>query len=153
MNTKTGHAELLEQHLFDINTDRDPFYRANAAELYTINQEGHISKLDQIADLYDLISSAIENAHQLTDAHTVALVTTGWAAPLDADGQVSTMPSLHAERRRVLLTIVATGSDIVSIIRFADDPQSTTIEEGLGAGRLADAMKDLVNAIQKANQQ
>jgi hypothetical protein len=74
------------------------------------------------------------------DCLVLVLVTTGWAAPLDDDGECSTRPSQHPERRRSH-TVTAIGNDgeIVSVLRVADE--APKVLTGECYGRVPDALR------------
>jgi hypothetical protein len=69
-----------------------------------------------------------------------AIVTTGWAAPLDEDGNVNGAPSQHAQRRRVRLTVLVANSGVASVLRFADEPEEVVTDPGSATGSLAEAI-------------
>ena len=101
-------------------------------------------------DVYDLLESddAIDLARK---AEWVALVTCGWAAPVadgddDADG---VPPSAHPKRRRVRLVVLASRTEVVSVLRFGDNPDETIIDEGTAKGSLADAIQALMRDSKK----
>lgn len=101
-------------------------------------------------DVYDLLESddAIDLARK---AEWIALVTCGWAKPVtndddDADG---VPPSAHPERRRVRLVVLASRTEVVSVLRFGDNPDETIIDEGTAKGSLADAIQALMRDSKK----
>lgn len=55
----------------------------------------------------------------------IALISTGWAAPMEADGTVSTRPSRHPARRHVQITVLITGDgEDISLLRCeGDEPE------------------------------
>jgi hypothetical protein len=69
-----------------------------------------------------------------------AVVTTGWAAPLAADGTIEGAPSEHAERRRVRLIVVVADNGVASALRFADEPDDVITDPGSATGSLAEAI-------------
>lgn len=74
----------------------------------------------------------------------IAIVSTGWAAPLDADGNPPSVPPSRADgRRRVRLTMFATSDKVMSVIRFEDDPENPVFDPGSATGNLADAIQSL----------
>lgn len=92
-------------------------------------------------DVYDgLFHAGLGASNPL--AIGMAVVSTGWAAPLGADGEPDGMPSQHAERRRVRLTAISTNNGQASLIEFADDEGEYIIDEGQATGSLAEALAE-----------
>lgn len=85
-------------------------------------------------DVYELIESITPEPF----VNYYAVITGGWAAPNDGNDMLP--PSLHPERRRVELLIVA-GRDgsIASALQMAGN-EELTIDEGKATGALADAV-------------
>ncbi|MFM2047037.1 MAG: hypothetical protein RL383_1114 [Actinomycetota bacterium] len=115
------------------------------ARLYGVNTSDTILAdpapclLAQHPDVYTLLAepgSALARSFA-----AAALVTTGWAAPLDENGQVSCAPSEHEGRRRVRLTVLVTDAGVASVLRFADDPDEVITDPGSATGSLADAIQ------------
>jgi hypothetical protein len=69
-----------------------------------------------------------------------AIVTTGWAAPLNADGSVDGPPSQHEQRRRVRLVVVVADNGVASVLRFEDEPDEVVTDPGSATGSLAEAI-------------
>jgi hypothetical protein len=91
--------------------------------------------------VYELLEQPKEEAFDY-----FGVVTTGWAAPLNEDGGIDSAPSEHAERRRVRLMVVASREDVVSVLRFKDEPDAIITDEGKATGSLADAIQQFVLA-------
>jgi hypothetical protein len=115
------------------------------AHLYGVNTSDSILAdpmpclLAQNPDVYTLLAepgSALARSFS-----AAALVTTGWAAPLDENGQMSCAPSEHEGRRRVRLTVLVTDAGVASVLRFADDPDEVITDPGSATGSLADAIQ------------
>lgn len=85
-------------------------------------------------DVYKLIESITPDPF----VNYYAVITGGWAAPNDGNDMLP--PSLHPERRRVELLVVA-GRDgsIASALQMAGN-EELTIDEGTATGALADAV-------------
>lgn len=79
------------------------------------------------------------------DLDGFAVVTTGWAAPIPAEGvEAMGRPSEHMERRRVCLLTVVGTEGIGSRIQFfgAEGERQESVDdlEGVATGALADAL-------------
>ena len=95
------------------------------------------------ADVYDLLYSD-ETLDKVKSAHYIALATTGWAAPLNPQGEVEGAPSEHPQKRRVRLVVIASREEMASVLRFQDKPDETVIDHGNATGTLADAVRELL---------
>ena len=95
-------------------------------------------------DIYELLE--MPATLKLAKASVVvAVITTGWAAPLQKDeSEPDVAPSQHPEKRRVRLVVIANRQEVISVLRFKDNPGETVIDEGRAKGSLADAMKELL---------
>ena len=114
------------------------------ARLYGINIGDGIETrpvpcyLSQHPDVYELLQSPGSALARMF--HAAAIVTTGWAAPLDPDGNVQGAPSEHAMRRRVRLTVLVANGGVASVLRFADEPDDVITDPGSATGSLAEAI-------------
>ena len=97
------------------------------------------SFIDEHRDVYAMITGAPGVLARSFDA--AAVVTCGWAAPLDDDGTVSTRPSRHPDRRRVRAVAVVSDDGIASVVRFEDEPDVPMAEAGRGTGEVIDALE------------
>lgn len=96
-------------------------------------------------DVYELLESD-ETLRLAERSQTVAIVTCGWAAPVnDDDSDDETPPSLHPQKRRVRLVVCASRGEAASVLRFGDKPDETITDEGNAKGSLADAIQSLMN--------
>lgn len=89
---------------------------------------------------------AYEALEMVTDTYLkeyelgIGIITTGWASPLNADGNPDGAPSQHPLRRRVrLVSCVDTKKQMASSLRFADEPDDLITDES-GTGSLANAL-------------
>ena len=137
-------AEMAE-HIFHQSMDK-PF-EIERALLFSINEgdDGQVSMTlaNANGDVYDLI----DNDDTLLVAKVsdyIAVVTTGWASPIDSDGEVSTPPSKHPERRRVRLMVMVSRDQMASVMRFQDEPDETITDDGHATGSLADALMQVM---------
>jgi len=114
------------------------------ARLYGANIAGrdvaepNVCFLSQHPDVYELLDTPSSALARMFDSAVV--VTTGWAAPLSADGSIEGAPSEHAERRRVRLVVAVADHGVASVLRFADDPDNVISDPGSATGSLADAI-------------
>jgi hypothetical protein len=68
-----------------------------------------------------------------------ALITTGWAAPLDENGEPSGAPSEHPKRRHLALgAFLSRDGSTASLLRFDDDGEE--VESDDATGNLAGAL-------------
>lgn len=143
-------AEQVESKLHDLLGEtahnHDP-YQLSGARLYGVSfgdkGEPVIDFISEHADVYDLLSDQ-QNAVVASGFTYSLVVTTGWAAPLNADGEVEGAPSAHPERRRVRLAVVANYESVASVLRFADAPTDPITDPGQATGSLADAIREFV---------
>lgn len=148
--TLLNTAELAEaklHHLLGHPTNPDDQFQLSSSRLYgvtiTDDDEAKLTLISKHADVYELLERASRKVAKSYDF--TAVVTTGWAAPLpkdfDAEIGLDTPPSQHPEKRRVRLVIVASPVDVVSVLRFADEPDDIVTDEGGATGSLNDAVR------------
>lgn len=118
-------------------------FQLDSSQLYGVdlNARGeffNVSFLASSPDVYDLISTPASFRGYENPAFVV--VTTGWAAPLDEDGEVAMAPSKNPERRRIRLAIAMSLDGVASVMRFEDDPENPLTDPGQATGALADAV-------------
>lgn len=98
-------------------------------------------------DLYRALDDAADLLRDVRDVTALAVVTWGWAAPIDtATGEPDGAPSEHPKRRRVRLVAVVDHAGVTSRITFADDSESID-DDGEARGPLADALADAFDRI------
>lgn len=143
--------ENAEITLRNINSLLDFDRDASQATVYGVKTADTISGLDfkvigQDGDVYDLIDNMSMDKTYLNYSYAV-LKTTGWAAPLNANGDVDGAPSAHPERRRVRLFVVADidNNEITgSVLSFDDDPENIIFDYNEATGSLAEAIGSLL---------
>lgn len=119
-------------------------FELSGARLYGINCADRTAAsttlcfLSSHPDVYALLETPSSALARMFDA--AAIVTTGWAAPLSADGTIDGAPSEHAERRRVRLVVTVADQGVASVLRFADAPDEVVTDPGSATGSLADAI-------------
>ena len=142
MATFTDNAVKAESEL----NEKGLGFSLDSARLYSVNTSlnGDISLTlaCQHPDIYDLLI-AKEASAVAKVSDFIGVVTTGWAAPLNAEGEADGAPSEHPSRRRVRLFILANAEKVTSVVRFQDEDE-VVIDEGTATGSLADAIQRLV---------
>lgn len=92
-------------------------------------------------DVYDLIKTISKNKSALL-WNSIAIITQGWAAPLDESDQ-DVPPSLSENRKRVLIVcIVNSDCEIASVLQLENE---TPIFDTTGSGQLSHALKSIYN--------
>lgn len=142
--------ETAENTLMKINTLLDFDKDSEEAIMYGVNKGSdgelnwNIIKTD--GDVYGLITDvAMDMAH--ANYNYAVLKTTGWAAPLDENGNVNGAPSAHPKRRRVRLFVIAdidNNNVVGSALTFEDDPSNPIFDLNEATGSLAEAMNELL---------
>ena len=134
-------AEAVERRLHSMIDS----FELPGARLYGVNTAGrpvdepNLCFLAQHPDVYELLSAPSSSLARMFDA--AAVVTSGWAAPLSADGTIAGAPSMHEQRRRVRLVVLVADNGCGSVLRFADTPDETVTDPGAATGSLADAIR------------
>lgn len=116
------------------------------AVLYGVDGNGGTVELGRYPDIYDLLDKDYSAQAERDRLVGIAIHTTGWAAPLNADGEVEGAPSAHPNRVRVALVATLTMFGYCSGIAFADG-RETVFEETAPEGSLWEAMNDCVNRL------
>lgn len=155
METLTEIATEAELFVHDFlgafTNEQDSLYMSNAHLLVVRNDnEGvTVEPVASNADVYELIDEVIaETPFSVRSSDILAVVTSGWAAPLNpVTGEVEGRPSEHAQRRRVRLMACVRRSDLsmTSVLRFGDSDE-VVIDEGSATGSLAEALLALGDA-------
>lgn len=115
----------------------DPAEGQSKAGLFGVLVTGETFEIGQADDVYDLLDNVEPTPLKIVG---LAVTTSGWASPLNANGEVDCPPSQHPQRRRVCLVALITADEMLSAMRFADDDEITT--DANGQGSLADALRD-----------
>ena len=113
----------------------------------TETDDGLVAKLiGNNEDVYLLIRD-LDNDKIHMNYDFMAVVTTGWAAPLDQNGEIKGAPSAHPERRRVTLVAsldINERKTFGSILHF-DGDDDLVFDDGSATGMLAEALENLVS--------
>lgn len=134
MYTSTELAESVYDIL--VRPRNNDFVDVPLAIAYAHASNGRITAIGAHEDVYDLLQSLVIPK----DSVGLSLVTTGWAAPLNEEGEVDGQPSKHPQKRRVRLIASITREDRGSIIEFADTLEKLA-DPGDASGSLADALE------------
>ena len=124
---------------------KDTGHEMSNAVLYGVTEDGSNFELGRAPDVYDLLDGEYPSAGVVG----LAVHTTGWAAPLNADGEVDGQPSKHPERRRIALVLVITAEGDAYALSFADDPDDLEIDEGSDDGDLFHALRQCLSRISR----
>ena len=140
----TELAENVESQIHDAH----PFDLKKALLVSVTNGSSgvELSLPLESGDIYDLMESKA-SSELAKRSEFIAVVTCGWAAPLPEDDDEENrevVPSEHPKRRRVRLVILASRTEVTSVLRFADTPDETIIDLGKARGSLADAIQVLM---------
>jgi hypothetical protein len=98
------------------------------------------------ADIYEGLAELIEGDYTFPTVKGLAVVTTGWGAPLNDNGEVEGAPSEHPQRRRVRLISYKSHEATCSSLSFEDNDE-VVYDEGSAVGSLADALADAWESI------
>lgn len=132
-------AEIAERMVRELPLSDEGLSEAG---LYGVLATGETFQISSSPDVYDLLDIEVNSPLNIVG---LAVTTSGWAAPLNADGEVEGAPSQHPARRRVLLVAVVTADELMSSMRFADSEE--VITDGNGQGALADAMRETLSRL------
>jgi hypothetical protein len=122
---------FIKSQISDPNYD----YEISAAQLWAIRQDDTFHLLNVHPDVYDLLSqNFILNSYKGILIHT-----SGWAAPLNDNGELDGKPSEHDLRRRVALAACVTSTSVGSALAFSDQ-KDLVIDPGSATGSLAEAL-------------
>lgn len=159
MNTPINYTEKFEQTLREIDQavaskieslTTDPFNLGKAilfAVDYVRGEVPAIKNIDEQGDIYEMLDDKL-NAVRLfsMEYNGFAVVTAGWAAPINEEDVDEIAPSQHPERKRVRLMTMCHNGKMGSSIRFTGD-ETVTYDEGNAMGSLASAMQDMYDIV------
>jgi hypothetical protein len=157
MKTSITYTEKFEQTLKEIdqaiaekigNTFELPTSRLFAVD-YVRGEVPAVRQVAEDSDIYAMLDDTF-NAVLLFDSgyNGFAVVTTGWAAPIDKENDENNEiePSKHPERKRCRLMTMCHNGKMGSSIRFTGD-KAVTYDEGNAMGSLASAMQDMYDVV------
>lgn len=139
---KINKTAILEQINEVLKFDTDE----TKAVAYGINWSDEKESLEckvisSHADIYDLIEN-LSGFSNVNSFDYLSIITWGWAAPLDSDGNIDGAPSKHPQKRRVKLIISGSNAEkglIGSVLNFSDQPDEPVFDYGDATGSLNDA--------------
>ncbi|MCE2709270.1 MAG: hypothetical protein RLZZ538_1200 [Actinomycetota bacterium] len=153
MNTNTNTPVALAtcvEHSLNLSLSGFDLKRARLYGISVVDPSGvdsnadgalRLSFLAEHGDVYELLESRGSSIARMFDA--AAVLTCGWAAPVDDDEESDVPPSVHPRRRRVRLVVVVGDAGVGSVLRFADTPEEIVTDPGNAKGSLADAVERL----------
>jgi hypothetical protein len=113
--------------------------KTDGAEVLNVNAE-----IASDGDIYQLLDDK-NNVKAVKGYNAIALVTCGWAAPIQENkDEPETAPSESPDRRRVRLVICANREAVASVLRFQDDAETPIVDSGEAHGPLAEAVMEFV---------
>ena len=140
---KVNATELAERLVRELPMSNEGLSEAG---LYGVIETGETFQISSDPDVYKLLEKNVASPLRIVG---LAITTSGWAAPLNADGEMDCPPSKHPDRKRVLLVVVVTADELMSSMRFADSEEVLTEENG--SGSLADALCNAFERIADGN--
>lgn len=123
--------EFLNRQL----SDPDYKHKIEKSELWGITKDNGYFLLEAHVDVYSILSLKIN----LSPYIGIIIHTTGWAAPLNENGESDIPPSLHEAKRRVALVTCVTESSMGSALSFADEPE-LILDSGSAVGAIVLAL-------------
>lgn len=136
LETETAES-IAQRFLKDQISDPNYTHQLSAAQLWAVRKDGTFYLISAHPDVYELLSQGTE--YNLSSYIGVLIHTTGWAAPLNEDGDVDTAPSKHELRRRIALASCVTNTSAGSALSFADEKE-IVLDPGTATGSLAEAL-------------
>lgn len=158
MEIVTYEANLFEsisrQIHKEVESIRDPKKASIVGIYFNKDKDSKIAVQSEViktdGDIYRLLSDEsvwVEFNQDEKQYHLLALLTAGWAAPVnksDSDKDDLLPPSLHPERRRVKLTLVGNTSYQYGSVLSFDDEQEMLYDNMDASGALNDSFKEFL---------
>ena len=141
MKTATEKLAIMaEAQLDSIHNDHKESYNLPHASLWVLNDSGNMVCRQTNTDVYELLLGEL-TVKMVEGYDFFAILTCGWAAPLNTENDFGDVPpSLHKNRRRVRLMVGADYNGVASVLRFEDTPDEIVCDAGQAQGSLADAV-------------
>lgn len=144
MVTSTEKTVIMAENKIDyIHKDFKEAWDLPSASMWVLTNKGDMVCVSRHPDVYELLE-AKETVKSVMGFEFFAILTCGWAAPIDEeflDNDVA--PSKHKKRRRVRLVVGSDYNGIASVVRFQDKPDETVVDAGMARGALADSIVSL----------
>ncbi len=141
----TRHNVFMNEKLITEKIITNSPMELSQAVLYGVDVKGDTFILASQPDVYDLLENDYSDTEGIVG---LAVHTTGWAAPLNANGEVEGRPSEHPERRRVALVATLTLNGYCSGIKFQDEAE-ITYDESIPEGNLWNALNECMDKIRE----
>jgi hypothetical protein len=143
----TTTAISVEEELNRMFSAKKNPFLMDSAQLYGVSvsddETVSLTILASEPDVYELLEKPASNYSSKFLAF--ALITSGWAAPVEEDGTIDGAPGDQPLRRRVRLAVVANAdTGVASVLRFSDEPDDVVTDPGSATGSLADAVLHFV---------
>lgn len=130
-------AELAQRILAK---EGDEGFRMEQAVLFAYCAEG-FRVLATASDIYEGLANLPYEQTLNAYEEGIGIITTGWASPLNANGEAEGAPSEHPFRQRVRLASCVTREGMMgSAMSFQHDPDDLVTDEGEATGSLAEAL-------------
>lgn len=98
-------------------------------------------------DIYQLIDNIVDD--RLGSVYDyLGLITYGWAAPLNSEGETDSAPSAHPDRKRVRLLIVTSKEQagiLGTVLLFVNTEEEPVFDYGNANGPLSDVLSQIYN--------
>lgn len=101
-------------------------------------------KITEYSDIYQMLQASSNHLEKFDGYDLIAVLTAGWAAPVNNNEDDNIPPSEHRDRRRVKLALVGyTAKQTASIIAFDGEPDYV-YSSGEGQGALQEAFEEML---------
>ena len=144
MITSTEKTAIMAENKIDyIHKDFKEAWDLPSASMWVLTNKGDMVCVSRHPDVYELLE-AEDTVQSVMGFEFFAVLTCGWAAPIDDLGELGDLPpSKHKKRRRVRLVVGSDYDGVASVIRFQDKPDETVVDAGMARGSLADSIVSL----------
>lgn len=141
MITSTEKTVIMAESKIDyIHKDFKEAWDLPSASMWVLTNKGDMVCVSRHPDVYELLEDE-ETVKNVMGFEFFAILTCGWAAPIDDLDDLP--PSKHKKRRRVRLVVGSDYNGVASVVRFQDKPDETVVDGGMARGALADSIVSL----------
>jgi hypothetical protein len=150
---QTMTADRLELISRDIFVSTDKLRKDKKAQLIGVKLSDDNSIICEpiidCGDIYEMLNDSTHHADKMENYDLIAILTAGWAAPQKGNESDEIAPSVHPERKRVKLALIAYSVNQTSSIMTMDgDPEyHYGSGENGGNGALQNAFEDFLHGI------